>query len=227
MAKTCCTCGCGRMVTHATKQNHLRGRGTIALQARVLDETESLRGIAGGRQERVLHQNPRKRGSSGPDQGTSSCKRLKASQLEASPEPEASTFQADIDLADDLADPFQVPALVTQSSNFVERTRHTMEQHWGARRDNGYNIYDGEGDNVDDENDATNSDDGDEDDEDKEDEDDNEDNEDNEDKDSGDNGEDESDNEDNECNHPGFSLWDKLGEDFEREAASLSLSSFL
>ncbi len=195
----------------------------IALQARVLNETELLRGITGGRQERVLHQNHKKRGSSGPDQGSSS-KRLKTSQLEASPEPEASTFQADID----LADPF--PALVTQSSNFVERTHHMMEQRWGARRDNGYNIYDGEGDNVDDENDATNSDNGDEDDEDEEDEDndeDNEDNEDNEDEDSGDNGEDESDNEDNECNHPGFSLWDKLGEDFKHEAASLSLSSFL
>src|SRR6266545_1454067 len=190
MAKTCCTCGCGRMVTHATKQNHLRGRGTIALRARVLDETESLRGIAGGRQERVLHQNPRKRGSSGPDQGTSSCKRLKASQLEASPEPEASTFQADIDLADDLADPFQVPAVVTQSSNFVERTRHTMEQCWGARRDND---DDDGGVNVEDEDDTT---DGDEDEDDK----------------------------DNERNLPGLSLWEKLGEDFEREAASLGLS---
>jgi len=215
----------------------------------VLNETESLRDITGGRQERVLCQNHKKRGSSGPDQGSSS-KRLKTSQLEASPEPKASTFQADID----LADPF--PALVTQSSNFVERTRHTMEQRWGARRDNGYNIYDGEGDNVDDENDATNSDDGDEDDDDDEDEDDDDDDEDedededdddddededddddddededddedNEDEDSGDNGKDESDNEDNERNHPGFSLWDKLGEDFEREAASLSLSSFL
>jgi len=192
----------------------------------VLNETESLRDITGGRQEQVLHQNHKKQGSSGPDQGSSS-KRLKTSQLEVSPEPKASTFQVDID----LADPF--PALVTQSSNFVERTRHTMEQRWGACQDNGYNIYDGEGDNVDDENDATNSDDGDEDnDNDNEDEDNNnnkdEDNDkDNEDEDSGDNSEDESDNEDNECNHPGFSLWDKLGEDYEREAASLSLSSFL
>jgi len=129
MAKVCCTCGCQQMVTHTTKLNHLRGRGTIALRARVLNETESLRGITGGRQERVLHQNHKKRGSSGPDQGSSS-KRLKTSQLEVSPEPEVSTFQADID----LADPF--PALVTQSSNFVERTHHTMEQRWGARRDN-------------------------------------------------------------------------------------------
>lgn len=195
------------MVTHATKQNHLRGRGTIALRARVLDETESLRGIAGGRQERVLHQNPRKRGSSGPDQGTSSCKRLKASQLEASPEPEASTFQADIDLADDLADPFQVPAVVTQSSNFVERTRHTMEQRWGARRDND---DDDGGVNVEDEDDTT---DGDED----EDEDDGDDSQDE------DVGDDE-DDKDNERNLPGLSLWEKLGEDFEREAASLGLS---
>jgi len=82
-----------------------------------------------------------------------------------------------------------------------------MEQRWGARRDND---DDDGGVNVEDEDDTT---DGDED----EDEDDGDDSQDE------DVGDDE-DDKDNERNLPGLSLWEKLGEDFEREAASLGLS---
>ena len=91
----------------------------------MLDETKSLRAITGGQQGQIFHQNHRKQGPSGPDQGSSG-KRLKASQLEANSEPEASTFQVDMDLADPL------PAVVAQSSKVVQRTRHAMEQRWGA-----------------------------------------------------------------------------------------------
>ena len=45
-----CTCGCGLKVSPSTKLNHIKGRETIALRARVLGENETLRTISGQRQ---------------------------------------------------------------------------------------------------------------------------------------------------------------------------------
>ena len=150
MAKVPCTCGCGQEVTNPTKQNHLRGHGTTALQARVLAETKSLRTITRGRQEQNLRQKPgsKKRSHSDPPDQENSCKRLKAAQLKASPEPE--NFQADTDSMNPL------PVVVAQLSKVVERTRHAMEQHWGARQGKGYNDDGEDGDNVQDEDDNNN-----------------------------------------------------------------------
>jgi len=47
MTKVLCTCSCGKYVSRSTKQNHLKGRGTTALRATVLAETESLKILAG------------------------------------------------------------------------------------------------------------------------------------------------------------------------------------
>jgi len=153
MAKVPCTCGCGREVTNPTKQNHLIGRRTTALRPRVLAETESLRTITGGQQEQNPLPTPgsKKRSySNPPDQGNSR-KWLKAAQLKANTEPE--NFQADTDPMDPL------PVVVAQSSKVVERTRHVMEQRWGAHRGNGYDDGGGGGrDNVQDEDDEANTD---------------------------------------------------------------------
>jgi hypothetical protein len=199
MVKVPCTCGCGLAVAPSTKQNHLKGKGTTALRARVFAKTKSLTMVDGRQQERQndRNQGSKKRPASNPDEGGIR-KRLNASQLEpnvfqadidpmtrleASPEPEASpTIQA-----------VPLPAVSTQSDKVVERTRHAMEQRWGGRQDNS-----DEGEDDEDEDDE------DEGDEDEEDEDEDEDEEENE--------------------KPGLSAWDLLGEAFEREAAALGLS---
>ena len=93
-----------------------------------------------------------------------------------------------------------VEPLPTKSNLAVERTRHTMEQRWGARRNNSHND-DGNGDE--------NGDNEDEDEDDDEDED-----------------EDEDEDKDSEDKNDilGLSTWDLLGADFECEAAALDLS---
>jgi hypothetical protein len=133
MAKVSCTCGCGQKVTNATKQNHLRGRRTTALRARVLTETESLRSTGQRQEQNPLQDRKKQKQSNSNADERGSRKRLKASQLEASPEPEfRATLQAD-------ADAIQVdamdlhPAVVMQSSEVVKRTKRAMEQRWGAR----------------------------------------------------------------------------------------------
>ncbi len=91
--KVPCTCGCRLDVAPSTKQNHLNGKGTTALRARVFAETKSLTMIDGPQHERQNNRNPgsKKQPASNPDEGI--CKRLKASQLEPSPEPNlSSTF---------------------------------------------------------------------------------------------------------------------------------------
>jgi hypothetical protein len=90
-------------------------------------------------------------------------------QLEASPEPEASpTIQA-----------VPLPAVSTQSDKVVERTRHAMEQRWGGHQDISDEGED-DGDEDDEDEDGEDEDDEDEEDEDEEDEDEDEDEEENE-----------------------------------------------
>jgi len=194
--KVPCTCGCRLDVAPSTKQNHLKGKGTTALRARVFAETKSLTMIDGPQLERQNNRNlgSKKRPASNPDEGIR--KRLKASQLEPSPEPNlSSAFQGDID-------PMEASPEPEASSNKVEeRTRHAMEQRWGGRQDN----------NSDEDEDE---DDEDEDDEDEDGEDEDEDEED---------GDEDEDYED-EYERPGLSAWDLLGEAFEREAATLGSS---
>src|ERR1700678_1147434 len=86
MAKILCTCSCGKYVSRSTKQNHLKGRGTTALRATVLAETESLK----------IQELQKKRGSNNqtsfnPDKG-SSHKRFKASHFDARPETDESSM---------------------------------------------------------------------------------------------------------------------------------------
>jgi hypothetical protein len=211
MAKVPCTCGCGLDVAPSTKQNHLKGKGTTALRARVFAETKSLTMVDGRQQERQNNGNrgSKKRPAANPDEGIR--KRLKASQLELSPELNiSSAFQGDIDPMDQLqASPepessstvqaVPLPAISTQSNKVVERTMHAMEQRWGGCQDN--NSDEDEDDGGHDDEDVNDED---------EDEDDNED-------------EDEDEDED-ENEKPCLSAWDLLGETFEREAAALGLS---
>jgi len=212
--KVSCTCGCKLDVAPSTKQNHLKGKGTTALRARVFAETESLTMVDGPQHER---QNNRNRGSkrwlaSNPDEG-SVCKRLKASQLESSVEPNISIFQADINPMDQLVASTEpessptvqagpLPAVSTQSNDIVERTRHAIEQRWGSRHDN---LCDEDEDN------------GNKDDEDK-----NKDSNEDEDENSNEDENDEGYEDENE--RPSLSTWDLLGEAFEREAAALGSS---
>ena len=107
-----------------------------------------------------------------------------------------------------------LPVVVAQLSKVVERTRHAMEQHWGARQGKGYNDDSEDRDNVQNEDDK---------------------NEDNKDKDRGDRDKDEDQDEeeaeDENKNNlpsspvPGLSTWDLLGEAFKCGAAAIGLSS--
>jgi hypothetical protein len=75
-----CTCGCGLQVTHATKINHLNGRGKTSLRARVLEENESLRTR---RQQPILLQDRQAEKRSHPSSNqVSNHKRLKVAQPE-------------------------------------------------------------------------------------------------------------------------------------------------
>ena len=71
-----CTCGCGLQVTHATKINHLNGRGKTSLRTRVLEENESLKTSTRQRD----HQ--KKKRSHPSSNQTGNHKRLKVAQLE-------------------------------------------------------------------------------------------------------------------------------------------------
>jgi hypothetical protein len=76
-----CTCGCGLQVTHATKINHLNGRGKTSLRARVLQENESLKPST--RQQPVLLRDHQKKKRSHPSSNqTGNHKRLKVAQLD-------------------------------------------------------------------------------------------------------------------------------------------------
>jgi hypothetical protein len=146
--KVPCTCGCRLDVAPSTKQNHLKGKGTTALRARVFAETKSLNMVDGLQHGRQNNRNrgSKKRPTSNPDEGGVR-KRLKASQLELSVEPNVPIFQADIDPMDQLEGSTEpepsptvqaglLPAASTQLNNVVERTRHAIEQHWGSHHDN-------------------------------------------------------------------------------------------
>lgn len=87
-----CTCGCGLQVTHATKINHLNGRGKTSLRARVLEENESLKQST--RQQPVLqrdHQNKKRSHPSSNQIGNH--KRLKVAQLNKNQIPETSLLE--------------------------------------------------------------------------------------------------------------------------------------
>jgi hypothetical protein len=157
MVKVPCTCGCGLNVSPTTKLNHIKGRGTIALRARVLGENETLKTISGQRQE------TQNRGSKRPfNPGQSnSRKRFKAN-------PGPATFEADTGPTDfESTFPEDVPSVATQSTTAVNRTRHAMEKRWGAGRDNSHtdaidedddnnnNNNDDDSDDDDDDNDDT------------------------------------------------------------------------
>jgi hypothetical protein len=200
-------------VSNPTKQCHLRGQGTTALRARVLAETKLLGGIREERNEQQpgqSHTKPgsKKRSSSNSDQAGSR-KRLNTSQLEASLEPDnSSTFHAEAD----PVDPY--PVVVTQPSN-VERTRHAIEQRWGARCNNdGGDVEDDDETDQDEGEDMRNDEDNDEDGE-------GEGEGEGEDEGEGEGEDEDEDDEDDEPNMPGLSAWDLLGEDFEREAAAI------
>src|SRR6266540_813448 len=177
------------------KLNHLKGCGTTALRARVLAETKSLKIIANQWQE-SQNRGSKKQSSSNLDQG-SSHKRLKASQSTASPDPEI--FEVPMEPFEPTPEPEVLSTaepLPTKSNLAVERTRHTMEQRWGARQNNSHN------------DDGNRDEDGDDEDEDK------------------DEDEDEDEDEDSEDENDilGLSTWNLLGADFECEAAALGLS---
>jgi len=110
----------------------------------VLAETKSLKIIADQQQE-SQNRGSKKRSSSNLDQG-SSHKRLKASQPTASPDPEI--FEVPMDPFEPTPEPEVLSIaepLPTKLNLAVERTRHAMEQRWGARRNNSHND-DGNGD---------------------------------------------------------------------------------
>jgi hypothetical protein len=84
-----CTCGCGFQVTHATKINHLNGRGKTSLRARVLEENQLLKPSTS--QQPVLLRDDRKKKRSHPSSNQiGNRKRLKVAQLEVDQIPETS-----------------------------------------------------------------------------------------------------------------------------------------
>jgi hypothetical protein len=223
-----CTCGCGREVTYATKRNHLNARGKTSLRARVMTETRSLKKIAWQQQNPTpLLQNSKglkNRASSDPDQNGSR-KRRKVAQLEENQLPE-NFANSQVD-TEDLFPP--AAADTDRQGRFIERSRGVMEIRWTTSGRDGSSHSDGKGDDNgggDDEDDKD-KDDEDKDDEDKDDEDKDDEDKDDEDKDDEDKDDEDKDDEDEPLFHdseiPGISNWDLIGEDFEREAASLGL----
>jgi hypothetical protein len=225
-----CTCGCGLEVTYATKQNHLRARGTTSLRSRVTIETKSLNRNKRQQQKPtpLLHSGLKKRASSNSDQDGSR-KRHKPAQLEENELPEISdNSQVDADLIENLLPPIATDT--DRQSMFIERSRGMMEMRWTTSRRDGGPHSDGKGsDNAgrDDEEDEDK--DGDEEDEDGDEEDGDGDEEDGD----GDEEDGDGDEEDEDEDEPlfydteilGISDWDLLGEDFEREAAAIGLYS--
>ena len=194
--KVPCSCGCGLVVTYATKRNHLNASGKTELRARVLTDAKSLK----ERQQKptpLLQKESKKRASSNSDQDGAR-KRPKAAQLEENQLPEIpASSQADTDvMMDDAMDDYPPPvaADADRQSRFIERFPDAMEMRWTTSRQDGGSLYDGEG------NDNDGDDDNEED-------------------------EDEEEEEEEEEEIPGISNWDLLGEGFEREAAALGLYS--
>ena len=105
-----CTCGCLAQVTHATKLNHLRGKGKAALRSRVAAENEWLT------QSTSQHQLPKKRSHSTSDQNRSRTRR-RAAQVEVEAGPE-------IILAD--ADPMEVLTEPVAGQNPKPPTFHAV-----------------------------------------------------------------------------------------------------
>jgi len=150
----------------------------------------------------------RKRASSNPDQDGSRKKR-KVAQIKGNQSPEiTASSQADTDLGDLLP-----PAMADtdREDRFVERSRGIMEMRWAASRRNSGSHSDGKGSDNEG-GDEEEGEDGDEDEENKDDDD-------------GDEDEDEDEDAFYESEVPGISNWDLLGEDHEREAATLGLFS--
>ena len=201
----------------------------------MLAETESLKTLAGQPQELQKNRGSNKRKSFIPDEG-SSRKRFKVSHFDARPETDKSSpsiftieeLEASSVPEVPSAHTDPLPAVLIQSNRVVERTRHAIEQCWGARRDN--RDDNGEGGEVEDNDDNEDNDDMDNYDMDNYDEDNYDEDDDDRDNDNGDNdnGDYDDDNEDGdieaENNILGLSTWDLLGGDFEREAAALGLS---
>ena len=207
-----CTCGCGREVSYATKQNHLNGRTMTSLRARMATESNSLKRNTRQQQKPtplLLQKGLKKRDSSNADQDGSR-KRHKAAQLEENQLPEiTASSQVDTDLIEDLLPP--VAADTDRQSRFMEKSRSVMEMRWTTSSRDGGSQSDGKGsgnggrDEEDEDMDGEGDEDEDEEDNDGEDED-----------------------EDGQApfydsDIPGISNWDLLGEDFEREAAALGL----
>ena len=81
-----CTCGCGAQVTHATRRNHLNGRGKTSLRARVLEEVESLK-TSTRQQPALLWDHQKKKRSIPSSNQIGNSKRLKVAQLEVTETP--------------------------------------------------------------------------------------------------------------------------------------------
>jgi hypothetical protein len=196
MTRILCTCGCGLQVTYATKRNHLNGHGKMNLRARVLAENQLFERNTRQRQP-TSSQDRQKDGTKKRSHSTSEqdglAKRRKTAQPEIDEVPEIFEFQAD-------TDPMEFSS-ACRSSKIAERTKQVIERRWGNSflQNQGPSGYTGS-DSSEDEEDTTISEaanDGEDDIED----------------------DSEDDNEDNLYVVPGFSAWDLLGEDFEREAA--------
>jgi hypothetical protein len=185
----------------------------------------------------LLQKGFKKRVSANPDQDGSR-KRRKAAQFEENQLPEfTASSQVDTDLIEDLIeDSFPpVAADTDRQSRFIERSRGVMEMRWKTSRRDGGSHSDGkDGDNDGDNDDDDDDGDGDEEDKDGNDKDeDKEDNDRDEEDNDGDEEDRDGDEEDNDEDEPpfydseipGISNWDLLGEDFEREAATLGLYS--
>ncbi|KAF8806481.1 hypothetical protein BYT27DRAFT_7257201 [Phlegmacium glaucopus] len=145
-----CTCGCGREVTYATKQNHLNARGKTSLQARVVTETESLKRNTWQQQEPtpLVQRGSKKRASSNLDRDGSR-KRLKAAPLEENQSPEITpSSQVDTDLIEDFLPP--VMADTDRQIRFVERSGGVIEMRWTTSRQDSCSHSDGKGGNNDD-----------------------------------------------------------------------------
>jgi len=84
-----CTCGCGLQVTHATKINHLNGRGKTSLRARVLEENESLKPST-SQQPVLLRDHQKKKRSHPSSDQVGNRKRFKVAQHEVDQIPEIS-----------------------------------------------------------------------------------------------------------------------------------------
>ena len=203
-----CTCGCGREVTYATKQNHLNGLGKTALRARVLSENKWL-GADTGQQTRPQRKERSKKRSRSSDQddrrkrcrAQSENSQAYADPVESLPASALNNDEIEATLPDIVSAP-------RQSNRIAERTRQVAEDRWGNTRlhDEGPNNC-GDNDSDKDEDDQTIPDPGAE----------------NHEQGSEDDDEDNDEDDDGlfmDSSVSGFSAWELLAEGFEREASS-------